>query len=459
MMEATLRKETCQAVAQYILGVESVSEDVSIAIIEDTEYRLRQLLQESVKFMRNSKRTKLLPKDINSALRLENMEPIFGYSAPRRKQFRVVKSCPGLYVLDDDLVDLKRALDEPLPKAPFEPALEAHWLAVEGVQPAIWQNPLRDQLKDAKTTSESVPVEALKPLKHALSKEFQLLYDHVISILRDEDGEKKKACLRELARQPGIQQLVPYFTLYIHEEVRLYHNFTERLFSVMQLTRALITNPNIHIEPYLHQVMPSVLTCILGKKLCSSWMDPHWHLRDYSSSVLGFIYKHFGPNYATLQTRVTKTLISALLDEKRPLSTRYGAIVGLVSLGVCEVQICLMPHLPYLSQQTEAELHRSDLEDERKLSLAKIYGALILAAHVCLKQNEMKGIDSEVSRNEDSDDYQETNIYTIHIETCRSFDTEEKNRILSFVPKFDSLVEVLYEQFGDSMFPTVSNYF
>ncbi|GJD08580.1 Transcription initiation factor TFIID subunit 6 [Galdieria sulphuraria] len=358
MMEATLRKETCQAVAQYILGVESVSEDVSIAIIEDTEYRLRQLLQESVKFMRNSKRTKLLPKDINSALRLENMEPIFGYSAPRRKQFRVVKSCPGLYVLDDDLVDLKRALDEPLPKAPFEPALEAHWLAVEGVQPAIWQNPLRDQLKDAKTTSESVPVEALKPLKHALSKEFQLLYDHVISILRDEDG----------------------------------------------------------------------------KKLCSSWMDPHWHLRDYSSSVLGFIYKHFGPNYATLQTRVTKTLISALLDEKRPLSTRYGAIVGLVSLGVCEVQICLMPHLPYLSQQTEAELHRSDLEDERKLSLAKIYGALILAAHVCLKQNEMK-------------------------ETCRSFDTEEKNRILSFVPKFDSLVEVLYEQFGDSMFPTVSNYF
>ncbi|GJQ12870.1 hypothetical protein GpartN1_g4661.t1 [Galdieria partita] len=459
MTEATLRKETCQAVAQYILGVESVSEDVSVTVIEETEYRLRQLLQEAVKFMRNSKRTKLLPKDINSALRLENLEPIFGYAAPRRKQFRAVKSCPGLYVLDDDLVDLKRALDEPLPKAPFEPALEAHWLAVEGVQPAIWQNPLRDRLKDAKISSDSVPVDALKPLKHALSKEFQLLYDHVISILRDDDTEKKKACLRELARQPGIQQLVPYFTLYIHEEVRLYHNVTERLFSVMQLTRALITNPNIHIEPYLHQVMPSVLTCILGKRLCSSWMDPHWDLRDYSASVLGFIYNHFGPNYATLQTRVTKTLISALLDGNRPLTTRYGAIVGLVSLGLREVQICLMPHLPYLSQQTEADLSGSDLEDERRLSLAKIYGALILAAHVCLKQNDIKGIPSDVTTNEDNNDYPETGIYTIHIETFRSFDSEEKNRLSSFVPKYDSLVEVLYEQFGDSVFPTLSNYF
>lgn len=103
-MEATLRKETCQAIAQYILGVESISEEVSITVIEDAEYRLRQLLQEAVKFMRNSKRTKLLPKDINSALRLENMEPIFGYAGPQKKQFRAVKSCPGLYVLEDDLV-------------------------------------------------------------------------------------------------------------------------------------------------------------------------------------------------------------------------------------------------------------------------------------------------------------------------------------------------------------------
>jgi len=462
-MQAALRKETCQAVAQYSLGVESIPEEVATAVIEDAEYRLRQLLQEAVKFMRNSKRTKLLPRDINAALRLENMEPIFGYTAPQKKQFRAVKSCPGLYVLDDDLVDLSQVLEESLPKPPVEPTLEAHWLAIEGVQPAIRQNPVRDQLKDAKTRSDPVPVEALKPLKHALSKEFQLLYDRVISIIRGDDNEKKKACLRELSKQPGIQQLVPYFTLYIHKEVSENILFTERLFSVMQLTRALISNSNIHIDPYLHQIVPPVLTCILGKRLCSKWTDPHWDLRDYSSSVLGIIYHQFGSHSATLQTRVARSLTSALLDDERPLTTRYGAIVGFLSLGVREVQICLMPHLPYLSRKIETELESNDADSERRLSLAKVYGAFLLAAHVCLKQNNQdtkKDADSDdvVMKEDTKDNAEMISIYTFHMDTYNNLDSEEKNRMSSFVPKFDSLMAVLYEQFGDSVFPTLSNY-
>lgn len=33
-------------------------------------------------------------------------------------------------------------IEAPLPKAPLDAAVVAHWLAIEGVQPAIPENPL-----------------------------------------------------------------------------------------------------------------------------------------------------------------------------------------------------------------------------------------------------------------------------------------------------------------------------
>lgn len=36
---------------------------------------------------------------------------------------------------------------------------------------------------------------------------------------------------------------------------------------------------------------------------------------------------------ATLQQRITNTLLHALLDAAKPLTTHYGAVVGLMALG------------------------------------------------------------------------------------------------------------------------------
>eukprot|EP00871_Galdieria_phlegrea_P004910 jgi/Galph1/541/GphlegSOOS_G5230.1 len=452
-MEAKLRKETVHIVSQYTLGLESVSDDVAQMIIDDTEYRLRHVLQEAVKFMRNSKRVKLMTKDINAALLLKNMEPIFGYSAPGKKQFRSVSSYPGLYVLEDDLIDLRKALEEPLPKPPLEPALEAHWLAIEGVQPAIWQNPVTEESEETKSSrTESVPIEVVKPLKHALSKEFQLFYDRVITIIREADQEKKEACLKELCRQPGIQQLVPYFTLYIHEEVRQNNSNTNLLYSVMQLTKALISNDNLHLEPYLHQLMPSILTCIVGKRLYTSWTDNHWELRDYAAGVLGIIYRDFGKKFATLQSRIIKTLVSALVGVERPWTTRYGAIIGLMRLGFHQAQLFLMPHISYLSKTVEQELENAANNTEQYFVLSKVYGALVVAAHFCLK-----GVNQSVMNTEEEEMKKEqSHLMFIRPEILQQMSSEEKNQMASLVPQFESLVKVLYEQFGESLFPLMA---
>jgi len=44
------------------------------------------------------------------------------------------------------LVGVMQIIGAPLPKAPLDTSVVAHWLAIEGVQPAIPENPAIDGL-------------------------------------------------------------------------------------------------------------------------------------------------------------------------------------------------------------------------------------------------------------------------------------------------------------------------
>jgi transcription initiation factor TFIID subunit 6 len=65
------------------------------------------------------------------------------------------------------------------------------------------------------------------------------------------------------------------------------------LFSLMRLVQSLLLNPHIHIEPYLHQLMPSVITCLVAKRLGGRAVENHWELRDFTASLVAFICKRF----------------------------------------------------------------------------------------------------------------------------------------------------------------------
>lgn len=92
--------------------------------------------------MQHSKRSKLTVDDINAALRVKNVEPLYGYGCGEASKFRrtTVNNNP-IYFTDDEEVDFDTILNKPLPKIPLDVSFTAHWLAIEGVQPAIPQNP------------------------------------------------------------------------------------------------------------------------------------------------------------------------------------------------------------------------------------------------------------------------------------------------------------------------------
>lgn len=73
----------------------------------------------------------------------------------------------------------------------------------------------------------------------------------------------------------------------------------------------------MQIEPYLHLLMPAILTCLVGKRLCASPLENHWLLRDFCAALLARVCRRFGASYDSLQPRVTKTLSRALLDPAR----------------------------------------------------------------------------------------------------------------------------------------------
>ncbi|CAN1167802.1 Transcription initiation factor TFIID subunit 6 [Linum perenne] len=379
-------KETIEVIAQSI-GVSNLSSDAALALAPDVEYRLREIIQESIKSMRHSRRTTLTTDDVDAALSLRNVEPVYGFASGGHLRFKRAIGHKDLFYIDDKDVDFKDVVEAPLPKAPLGASVVCHWLAIEGVQPDIPENaPVRvvAPASDAKKSepNDQLPVDIKLPVKHVLSRELQLYFDKITELtLRKSDSPLFKEALVSLATDSGLHPLVPYFTCFIADEVTRGLQDFSLLFALMRVVWSLLQNPHIHLEPYLHQLMPSVVTCLVARRLGNRVADNHWELRNYTANLVALICKRFGHVYNYLQTRLTKTLLNALLDPKKSLTQHYGAIQGLTALGPNVVRLLLLPNLePYL-RLLEPEMLLEKQKNEMKRHEAwRVYGALLCAA-------------------------------------------------------------------------------
>ncbi|KAJ2758267.1 histone H4-like TAF Taf6, SAGA complex subunit, partial [Coemansia nantahalensis] len=333
-------KNTIKNIAESI-GLPKLKDGITTAMAQDVEYRLHEVIGEAAKFMQHSKRTKLTVADVNSALRVRNIEPIYGFETGRPVKFhKAATALEDVFYVDDEQIDLDTLLEEPLPSVPLEVVYTAHWLAIEGVQPQIQQNPApgdedsgEPAAKRAARVQRSDGVETIPLVKHVLSKELQLYYECVTESLASADPVVKSTALESLSVDAGIHQLVTYFVQYIAVTVKNNLHSLEVLRTAMAVARAIRRNPNLFIEPYMHQLVPSLLTCLVSKRLCESYAEDHWSLRDGAAEQIAEICQSFGQSYHTLKTRIARTLLRAFLDPTKPLTTHYGAIVGLTKLG------------------------------------------------------------------------------------------------------------------------------
>ncbi|XP_077238315.1 TATA BOX ASSOCIATED FACTOR II 59 [Tasmannia lanceolata] len=385
-------KETIEVIAQSI-GINNLSPDVALALAPDVEYRIREIMQEAIKCMRHSKRTILTADDVDSALNLRNVEPIYGFASGDPLRFKRAVGHKDLFYVDDKEVDFKDVIEAPLPKAPLDTSVVVHWLAIEGVQPAIPENAPVEALvapsenkKSEHSKEDGLPVDIKLPVKHVLSRELQLYFDKITELtVSRSDSVLFKEALVSLATDSGLHPLVPYFTYFVADEVTRSLNDFLLLFALMRVVRSLLRNPHIHIEPYLHQLMPSVVTCLVSKRLGNSLVDNHWELRDFTANLVASICKRFGHAYANLQPRVTRTLLHCFLNPTKALTQHYGAIQGLAALGTKVVHLLILPNLEAYLQLIEPEMLLEKQKNEMKRHEAwLVYGALLRAAGRCL---------------------------------------------------------------------------
>lgn len=122
--------------------------------------------------------------------------------------------------------------------------------------------------------------------------------------------------------------------------------------------------------------MPTILTCVVGKRLGepslslpSSPQDDHWSLRSNATDIILLICQKYGSSYHTLQPRVTRTLLRAFLDPEKPLTTHYGAILGLTRMGNEVFKTLVVPNLKTYSSVIEPELGSDPQEDDSLMEI------------------------------------------------------------------------------------------
>ncbi|ERL87003.1 hypothetical protein D910_04405 [Dendroctonus ponderosae] len=376
--------ESMKVVAESI-GIGNLQDEAAKELSEDISFQLKHIIQDAAKSMNHSKRMKLLQSDVDSALKARNIEPQYGFHSAEPLPFRFASGGGReLHFIEEKEVDLGELLNGISPKAPLEVGLRSHWLCIDGIQPTIPENPP----PVAKTIQKLESVDPInkKPLKesagkpstgkqklknvetvqikqlatHELSVEQQLYYKEITEACVGSDEAKRAEALQSLSTDPGLHEMLPRMCTFIIEGVRVnvVQNNLALLIYLMRMVKALLDNQSLYLEKYLHELIPSVSTCIVSKQLCMRpELDNHWALRDFASRLMSQICKNFNTSTNNIQTRITRMFTNALQQgEKIPLSSLYGALQGLSELGTEVTRIFILPKIRSFGARIETHL-------------------------------------------------------------------------------------------------------
>jgi len=377
--------ESVKAVADSI-GIPMTDDMAVRELAEQATFRVRTLLQTAQKYSMHAKRRKLIAEDLDLAMKAQGQEPLYGLCASEHIPFRFASgNGRELHFLEDKELDLNDLVTQPMPKVPLAPNLRAHWLAIDGVQPSIPENPppaSKDQMlmestnplsklnkKDAMDNKLGSLLQTQKPMaaprlkttetvnvkqlaKHELSVEQQLYYKEITEACVGSDESRRAEALRSLAVDPGLHQMLPRLCTFIAEGVRVnvvQHNLAILIY-LMRMVKSLLENQTLFLEKYLHELIPAVTTCIVARQLCARPdVDNHWALRDFASRLMANICKNFNTSTNNIQTRITRMFAENLRAERSPLVSYYGAIAGLQELGPEVIKVLIVPIIKAIS--------------------------------------------------------------------------------------------------------------
>ena len=356
-------------------GYEKMSDEMIMSISTETEKAFTELFTEAMKFMYHSKRKELKIQDVNSALKLRQMEPFYGYNKSVPLYYQRLPTNSEIFIRQEDTVDLNNIIHpKDFPMIPREISIGCHWLTVEGIQPLIPQNP---SLEINEVTKQEQTIETKPIIRHSLSKELQMYYDMIVEILNTNNTVKIKHCLDSVRTDNGLQQLTPYFIRYISNHTFTNLSSLEIVNNMLSLVSAMSDNENINLEPYLHQLFPVILTLVVTKQIGTNPMDDHWSVRCQAAGIVKKLRDRYCEKYSALHSRLLQTYLRAITDKTKPLTTQFGGIVGITAMGPRVVYGLLFP-----AMKTLKERYLGTSVECKKCSDALYDAAFVLASRI-----------------------------------------------------------------------------
>ncbi|KAH9989416.1 DUF1546-domain-containing protein [Xylariaceae sp. FL0662B] len=343
------------------VGILSLSDESLRVLAQDVEYRIGQILVEALRFMRHAKRTTMTIQDVSQALRVLDVEPLYGYDSTRPLRYGEASLGPGqpLFYIEDEEVDFEKLINAPLPKVPRDTSFTAHWLAVEGVQPTIPQNPTtaesrsQDLLPKGPGANPALSALAghdnpnfMPAVKHVVSQEQILYFEKIQAALMDDNPDPevqrlREAALESISSEPGIHQLLPYFVNFVTNQITHHLDDSFVLRQMMELTNALILNEHIFLAPYSSSLCAPVLTCLLGRKIGSEngldAIKEQYQLREFAATLIGQLARKYSGTNKMLRPKLVRTCLKNFLNPSLPPSVWYGAICGMAAAGGADV--------------------------------------------------------------------------------------------------------------------------
>ncbi|CAG0897180.1 unnamed protein product [Cyprideis torosa] len=394
--------DTSKTIAESI-GVQ-LSDVCAREVSDALSFRLKQLVSDASKFMTHSKRRKLSTADIDDALVARNCDPVYGFrSSTEAVPFRFASgSGRDLFFKEEQELDISTITGTFPGKAGLSAHVRPHWLAIDGVQPSIPENPTpipnEEQRKDATDPGvkpekgvpgsqrpglkreEAVKVKDLA--RHEISVEQQLYYKEITESCVGSEEHRRAEGLQSLASDPGLHQMIPRLCNFVSEGVRInvVQNNLALLIYLMRMLKALLENPSLYLERYLHELLPAVASCILSRQLCARpEVDNHFALRDFAARLMAQICRNFHTTSNGLQVRVTRMFTRALANRSTPMATRYGALAGLCEIGSEVIRSLVLPRVKFEGELIRDVLMNVPIGEER---VAAEYVKTLLLRHL-----------------------------------------------------------------------------
>jgi len=250
-------------------------------------------------------RRRLHADDINLALQWRGSEKLYatGTVIPLNNNNNNNNNNNDEEVQDDASkipIDLEDYLKSEMQlRPPLEVGLKSHWLAVDGQQPEIPQNPVgtaataaagggdggeggprmvesdpllsSSSFSDAEMaarTKSGIRVSQLLPM--LLSEELQLYFTRITLAIQRGGAtpvsrQQQDAALASVATDIGLQELVPFFVKYLSQELNHHVGNPDHCRTLVRLAMSMLHNPHLHLE--LHVSCCIYDFCFLNKQV------------------------------------------------------------------------------------------------------------------------------------------------------------------------------------------------